>query len=167
MALPYPGCEFFTKFRDNNYEPRNLIFDWTQNYIDAPLSIPDPIAPILPIKWDDYKNWDIIEMTQNYLKLLLKCLQENSSGLLVHCISGWDRTPLFISLLRLSLWADGVIHQSLDAVQMLYLTVAYDWMLFGHHLSNRLGKGEEIMYFCFYFLKYLTSDEFSICGNIR
>ena len=26
-------------------------------------------------------------------------------GILVHCISGWDRTPLFISLLRLSLWA--------------------------------------------------------------
>ena len=26
-------------------------------------------------------------------------------GLLIHCISGWDRTPLFISLLRMSLWA--------------------------------------------------------------
>ncbi len=23
----------------------------------------------------------------------------------MHCISGWDRTPLFISLIRLSLWA--------------------------------------------------------------
>lgn len=29
----------------------------------------------------------------------------DDGGLLVHCISGWDRTPLFISLLRLSLWA--------------------------------------------------------------
>lgn len=29
----------------------------------------------------------------------------DESGLLVHCISGWDRTPLFVSLLRLSLWA--------------------------------------------------------------
>ena len=27
------------------------------------------------------------------------------SGVLVHCISGWDRTPMFISLLRISLWA--------------------------------------------------------------
>lgn len=26
-------------------------------------------------------------------------------SILVHCISGWDRTPLFISLLRLTLWA--------------------------------------------------------------
>ena len=33
------------------------------------------------------------------------CFCVDDSGLLVHCISGWDRTPLFISLLRLSLWA--------------------------------------------------------------
>lgn len=33
------------------------------------------------------------------------CSATDDSGLLVHCISGWDRTPLFISLLRLSLWA--------------------------------------------------------------
>ena len=25
--------------------------------------------------------------------------------MLIHCVSGWDRTPLFVSLLRLSLWA--------------------------------------------------------------
>lgn len=41
----------------------------------------------------------------NYLVCcgLLCVVDEN--GLLVHCISGWDRTPLFVSLLRLSLWA--------------------------------------------------------------
>lgn len=50
--------------------------------------------------------------------------------------SGWDRTPLFISLLRISLWADGEIHQSLSAEEMLYLTVAYDWLLFSHQLSG-------------------------------
>lgn len=54
-----------------------------------------------------------------------------SSGILVHCISGWDRTPLYISLLRLSLWADGAIHQSLKPEEILYLTIAYDWYLFG------------------------------------
>ncbi len=52
-------------------------------------------------------------------------------GILIHCISGWDRTPLFISLLRLSLWADGWIHQTLTAEEILYLTLAYDWYLFG------------------------------------
>ena len=51
--------------------------------------------------------------------------------MLVHCISGWDRTPLFVSLLRLSLWADGAIHKSLSAVEIVYLTLAYDWYLFG------------------------------------
>ncbi len=30
-------------------------------------------------------------------------LEDN--GVLVHCISGWDRTPLYISIIRLSLWA--------------------------------------------------------------
>lgn len=54
-----------------------------------------------------------------------------SAGLLVHCISGWDRTPLFVSLLRLSLWADGEAHKSLKPLEILYLTLAYDWFLFG------------------------------------
>ena len=33
------------------------------------------------------------------------CFLIGEGGILIHCISGWDRTPLFISLLRLSLWA--------------------------------------------------------------
>jgi len=53
------------------------------------------------------------------------------TGILVHCISGWDRTPLFVSLIRLSLWAEGLIHESLSAAEILYLTIAYDWFLFG------------------------------------
>ncbi|KAG8239822.1 hypothetical protein J437_LFUL019454 [Ladona fulva] len=109
-----------------------------------------------------FQGWDLVKLTQNYLKLLLRYLQENSSGLLIHCISGWDRTPLFISLLRLSLWADGVVHQSLNPAQILYFTIAYDWMLFGHNLEDRLSKGEEIFFFCFYFLKHIVEDEFSV-----
>lgn len=41
----------------------------------------------------------------SFFFLLLPTPGTDDSGLLVHCISGWDRTPLFISLLRLSLWA--------------------------------------------------------------
>ncbi len=87
-------------------------------------------------------------------------------GLLIHCLSGWDRTPLFISLLRLSLWADGWIHQSLTVEEILYLSLAYDWYLFGykvffsiyliiskvifpsnrHCLPERLLRGEEVSY---------------------
>src|SRR5205807_627229 len=70
--------------------------------------------------------------------------------------------PLFVSLLRLTLWADGKIHQSLNALEITFLTLAYDWYLFGHNLNDRITKGEEILFFCFYFLQYITSDDFSV-----
>lgn len=166
ISLPYPGCEFFREFRDNNYSGEGLVFDWSQKTVDAPIDVPeDPILTPLNIIWESYKGWDLVQITQNYMKLLLKYLQENSSGLLIHCISGWDRTPLFVSLLRLSLWADGAIHQSLSAIQILYFTIAYDWLLCGHRLVDRLEKGEEIFFFCFYVLKYLMDDEFSVIGQ--
>ena len=44
---------------------------------------------------------------------------------------------------------------------MLYFTVAYDWMLFGHSLSDRERKGEEIMLFCFEILKFMTCEHFN------
>ena len=166
ISLPYPGCEFFREFRDNNYSGEGLIFDWSQKNVDASICVPDdPVTAQMNINWETYKDWDLVQITQNYLKLLLKYLQDNSSGLLIHCISGWDRTPLFVSLLRLSLWADGAIHQALSAMQMLYFTIAYDWMLFGHNLPDRLNKGEDIFFFCFYALKYIMDDEFSIVGQ--
>lgn len=163
LALPYPGCEFFREYRDNNCHGEGLIFDWNQSYVDAGIRVPeDSVTAQLNIDWHNYKQWDLVKITQNYLRLLLKYLQESSSGILVHCISGWDRTPLFVSLLRISLWADGAIHQSLDAAQMLYFTIAYDWLLFGHNLPDRLNKGEVIFYFCFYILKYIVDEEYSV-----
>ena len=117
----------------------------------------------------------MVELTQNYLKFLIQSAVlgmynyvisivcdgicnikvtiavTGEGGMLIHCVSGWDRTPLFVSLLRLSLWAvsqavyftaidffvhvcfeqDGRVHQSLCAAEILYFTVAYDWLLFG------------------------------------
>ncbi|KAJ6642397.1 Myotubularin-related protein 14, partial [Pseudolycoriella hygida] len=161
ICLPYPGCEFFKEFKDNNFCAEQLAFDWGQSFVDAKIEVPkDMLSSPLNIAWEDYTKWEIIEMTQNYIKLLLKYLCDNTSGVLVHCISGWDRTPLFISLLRILLWADGAIHQSLNVQQMLYFTLAYDWFLFGHHLPDRLAKGEEIMFFCFYVLKCFTDGEY-------
>ncbi|XP_070557546.1 phosphatidylinositol-3,5-bisphosphate 3-phosphatase MTMR14-like [Ptychodera flava] len=164
MSLPYPGCEFFRDYKDNSYVGEGLMFDWEQAFVDAELLIPQRCQmEKLGIDWTKYRSWDLITITQSYLKLLLHILKGgDSSGLLVHCISGWDRTPLFVSLLRLSLWADGKIHQSLSAVEILYLTIAYDWLLFGHNLGDRLAKGEEIFFFCFNFLKDIASDEFSV-----
>lgn len=172
ISLPYPGCEFFRDYKDNNYVGEGLIFDWNQTYVDATVHIPEDHANFNAagqqnptIDWANYKRWDLVQITQNYMKVLLRCLQEQSSGLLIHCISGWDRTPLFVSLVRVSLWADGMVHQSLDANEILYLTITYDWMLFGHRLTERLDKGEEIFFFCFYMLKHLVSEDFSALPN--
>lgn len=163
ISLPYPGCEFFKEFRENDYLAMGLVFDWSQTHVDAEIGVPeDPISSQLRINWEQYQIWDLVNLTQNYLKLILRYLNDSSSGMLIHCISGWDRTPLFVSLLRISLWADGAIHQSLNAQQLLYFTIAYDWMLFGHDLHDRLAKGEEIFYFCFYFLKHIVEEEFSV-----
>ncbi|KAB1263963.1 Myotubularin-related protein 14 [Camelus dromedarius] len=168
LSIPYPGCEFFKEYKDRDYMAEGLIFNWKQDYVDAPLSIPDFLTCSLNIDWSQYQSWDLVQQTQNYLKLLLSIINsDDDSGLLVHCISGWDRTPLFISLLRLSLWADGLIHMSLKPAEILYLTVAYDWFLFGHMLVDRLSKGEEIFFFCFNFLKHIISEEFSALKTQR
>ncbi|GAB1863085.1 Myotubularin-related protein 14 [Camponotus japonicus] len=163
ISLPYPGCEFFKEFRDQDYRSKGLVFDWYQHYVDAPICVPDDSSSSqLRINWDRYTEWDLVKLTQNYLKLILRYLSDSNNGILIHCISGWDRTPLFISLLRISLWADGVIHKTLNSYQLLYYTIAYDWLLFGHDLADRLNKGEEIFFFCFDFLKYIETEHFSI-----
>uniref|UniRef100_A0A670ZC30 Myotubularin related protein 14 n=1 Tax=Pseudonaja textilis TaxID=8673 RepID=A0A670ZC30_PSETE len=168
LSIPYPGCEFFKEYKERDYVAEGLVFNWKQDYVDAPLSIPISLTKPLNIDWSEYQNWDLVQQTQNYLKLLISIINsDDDGGLLVHCISGWDRTPLFISLLRLSLWADGLIHTSLEPAEILYLTVAYDWFLFGHMLVDRLSKGEEIFFFCFDFLKHITSEEFSAAKQLR
>jgi hypothetical protein len=114
-------------------------------------------------EWSDYQSWDIITLTRRYLQLMVDIVCDpTSDGLLIHCISGWDRTPMASSLLRLSLWADGVLHQSLDVHQIIYLTIAYDWMLFRHQLNMRQSRGEDIFYFCFHFLQFLQDPELSV-----
>jgi myotubularin-related protein 14 len=167
ISVPYPGVEFFKSYKDNFYNGAGVHFDWNQLGIDALLStLPKVVqnSPILKnIKWEEYKSWDLILLTQNYIKIFLSLIAlPNSDGILIHCISGWDRTPLMISVLRLSLWADGEIHKSLSASEILYLTIAYDWLLFSHYLADRKQRGEDIYFFCFDFLKHIKSCEFSI-----
>lgn len=163
LSLPYPGCEFFQEYSLNEYNAIGLVYAWNQAFIDARLVIPsDSVIARLDIDWNSYKTWDVIKLTQNYIRLLLKYIKNATGGLLIHCISGWDRTPLFISLLRMSLWADGEIHKSLKPLEMLYLTLAYDWFLFGHNLADKLVKREEILFFCFDFLKNIEGDEFAL-----
>ncbi|XP_023180476.1 myotubularin-related protein 14 isoform X2 [Xiphophorus maculatus] len=168
LSVPYPGCEFFKDYKDRDYTAEGLVFNWNQDFVDAPLTIPARFSQNLNIDWTRYQSWDLVEQTQNYLKLLLHIINsDDDSGLLVHCISGWDRTPLFVSLLRLSLWADGAVHANLEPAEILYLTIAYDWFLFGHMLPDRLSKGEEIFFFCFNFLKHIVSEKFSAVRKQR
>lgn len=173
-VMPYPGCEFFRSYRDHAHSPQAITYNWSEEFNNAQIDIGDiaqhesfsgnetprngneanGYVP-LPINWSAYRDWNLKKLTLNYLRICLHHIKYSDHGMLVHCISGWDRTPLFISLLRITLWADGIIHQSLDALQMMYLTVAYDWYLFGHNLSDRLSKGEDIFFFCFNMLKYM------------
>ncbi|KAL1478277.1 hypothetical protein MTO96_035149 [Rhipicephalus appendiculatus] len=137
FQLPFPGCEFYEAYSRSDYKPQRLLFDWSQ-------------------------TWDLRTLTKNYVKVLLTTIANSDSGLLVHCISGWDRTPTFISMIRLSLWADDRIHQSLSPLEMAYLSVAYDWFLFSHDLKDRLSKKQEIFHFCYHMLKYISNEEFSM-----
>nr|CAH8874894.1 unnamed protein product [Trichobilharzia regenti] len=159
IPLPYPGSEFFRIWRDSGYAMHNLFFDWNRSGVEVPVN-PDLIPKTLfsaSIEWSSYKSWDIHTITMNYMKLLLGLLYEGAGGLLLHCVSGWDRTPLFICLLRCLLWADDLMHSSLKPIQMLYLTLGYDWFLFGHKLQTRMELGEEILRFTFQFISEMAN----------
>ncbi|KAJ4459492.1 putative Myotubularin-related protein 14 [Paratrimastix pyriformis] len=156
LQMPYPGCEFFALYREHNHQAAGLMFNWADPAVNAELSVGALSGmSIGGIRWADYKRWDLVELTQNYMDAALETLAR-CRGILVHCISGWDRTPLFISLLRILAWADGLAHGSLSPLELLYLTLAYDWFLFGHHFEDRLRKGEDIAYFCFESLGFLA-----------
>ncbi|CAF0925292.1 unnamed protein product [Rotaria sordida] len=160
LILPYPGCEHFREFSIQSYNGDLMFYDWSLPINDALFQVPEHLSSRVPTDWSFWKSWNSIDLTKNYFQLILRHLETDEHGLLIHCISGWDRTPLFICLLRLSLWADGWIHQSLTGTEILYLTLAYDWYLFGHCLPERLLRGEEILYFAFMMLPYLISNEF-------
>jgi len=72
---------------------------------------------------------------------------------------------MFIGILRILLWAEGLVHKSLDTDQILFLVVAYDWLLFGHQLLSRLKEGSQILYFSFWVLQYLLDEEISLQGT--
>lgn len=162
-VIPYPGCEFFTEYSENQRNDKDLYFDWEQNGVNTLLNVTNPI--LNGIDFSLYKSWDLNEITKNYLLILLNRIKDSSNGLLIHCISGWDRTPMFISLLRLSLWADGLIHESLSVCEIVFLTTVYDWLMFSHNFKNRFSKREEIMYYCFATLEAVAEEKFSLISD--
>eukprot|EP01084_Bolivina_argentea_P115862 205961_1 len=161
-GIPYPGCDWFGKFKNNKYYRKTP--KWNNALHDANLILSDKNVNKIKF-YKNYKEWDIILLTQNYLILILDCVKNSNNGLLIHCVSGWDRTPLMICLIRLSLWADGIIHSSLNSAEILYLTLAYDWLLFTHQLGLRLKTGENIFSFCFFMLQWITDKKYSILND--
>eukprot|EP00049_Salpingoeca_infusionum_P017897 m.354845 g.354845 ORF g.354845 m.354845 type:complete len:553 (-) comp17120_c0_seq1:895-2553(-) len=159
-TVPYPGVEWFKNIRSERYDASSTFFDWNFHEVNVELNIPPISKPIPGISFDNYKEWSLAQLTYHYLHLFVHYLSQGDGGILVHCISGWDRTPLFASLLRMWYWAEGKAHTSLTSEEMVYLTIGYDWLLFGHQLDDRLDRGEEIFLFCFHMLKYLQADDF-------
>lgn len=49
---------------------------------------------------------------------------------------------LFQGTIRILLWAEGLIHQHLDADQILFLVLGYDWCLFGYERERKERKNE-------------------------
>lgn len=162
-VVPYPGVKLFDTWRQGGYNG-NIPYDWSK--CSAELEIPAQLHAA-DDEWPEHKSWDLVTLTQKYFGLMLSLLVRGGGGLLVHCRSGWDRTPMWLSLLRLSLWADGEVHQSLSADEIVYLTVAYDWLLFGHDFAGRRSKGQEIMLFTFHFLLAVLSADYSVHTHIR
>jgi hypothetical protein len=159
-SMPYPGCEYFREVAAAGGEARGLVPPWPDSEPSGGNKRFAELAPCALPSAREYRAFDLITLTQKYVKALLQLLAVGS--VLCHCISGWDRTPLFVSLLRISLWADGAAHESLSVDEILYLTVAYDWMLFGHQLRDRVTRKEMVFTFCFDVLQHLESNEFSV-----
>ncbi|PAA70807.1 hypothetical protein BOX15_Mlig007672g1 [Macrostomum lignano] len=164
LHLPYPGCDFFNNWPAVDGAP--LRYDWTGQAATLRLNgrLPSCAAAIA---WQEYRSWDLDRLTANYLLIMLGYLTESGlaempgaggdgdgqcSGLLLHCLSGWDRTPLFVSLIRLLLWSEGLAHASLSPSEILRLCLGYDWFLWGHRLPDRLAKGQRILEYCFHFV---------------
>ncbi|XP_063147492.1 myotubularin-related protein 14 isoform X3 [Candoia aspera] len=77
LSIPYPGCEFFKEYKERDYTAEGLVFNWKQDYVDAPLSIPVSLTQPLSIDWSEYQNWDLVQQTQNYLKLLISIINSD------------------------------------------------------------------------------------------
>lgn len=67
------------------------------------------------VNWNKYVEWGLFELAANYLRLIVAQIEKNDGGILIHCISGWDRTPLFVFLVRALAWSEGkhLVRQSI------------------------------------------------------
>jgi len=90
-AMPYPGVDSYEGIVEKTFPSKNP--KWTTQFwqrIQTSLSLCKECSLPTPYKWSQYRSWNIVELTQNYLRFLFFLLHdpEPDSGLLIHCISG-------------------------------------------------------------------------------
>ena len=154
IALPFPGVDFY-KGTSVHFDPKRLP-DWEKTSADLALNIDGVITAnkeadsSIISHFGDYKKhfktWGVLQLSREYFYFILYLLKNESKqgGALIHCVSGWDRTPLWVSVLRVALWSVNQIHKTLTIEEIVYLTVAYDWLLFGHNLVKRRNNDQDI-----------------------
>jgi hypothetical protein len=97
VGVPYPGVELFRLLHRADYNIKKMVyfliisnfmlieqeFDWGAPSIDTTLQLPESHGQALNIDWGRYKEWDVVELTSNYMRLFLQYLRsdEPSSGM--------------------------------------------------------------------------------------
>ncbi|KAJ6243755.1 myotubularin-related protein [Anaeramoeba flamelloides] len=174
--LPWDAVQTLICFRKLGYDVSNLQFPMFEGscYNKPSVNLDKylkNIASDQPFRSSHKREIPFLKLLQTYFQSCIDKLEnKNHSGLLIHCKSGWDRTPLFISMIRLSLWADGLLHSNFSLDELCYFVIAYDWYLFHHRMLHRLKNKSEILHFTFYVMQFLANTNFSLNNtnqNIR
>eukprot|EP01090_Pellita_catalonica_P000973 TRINITY_DN10706_c0_g2_i1.p1 TRINITY_DN10706_c0_g2~~TRINITY_DN10706_c0_g2_i1.p1 ORF type:complete len:321 (-),score=51.89 TRINITY_DN10706_c0_g2_i1:192-1070(-) len=182
LQMPYPGVEFFQSVNESNFfsdtfsknsssfkdipadRKGNLIPSWEaaqrQFAMESVFSAVRHDFNDTDVDFKDLPKWSIFELTLRYFSIFQHLVREVLQGeaCLIHCVSGWDRTPFWVGIMRLYLWSTGKILTKLNAKEVVYLVVGYDWLLFGHNLMGRLKHGQDIFSFFIFFARYLEAN---------
>jgi hypothetical protein len=59
----------------------DLHFDWGKYEDVVELKLDDPVPASHIISWREYKTWDLILLTKNYLRLMLYQLSDPTPGM--------------------------------------------------------------------------------------
>uniref|UniRef100_A0A4W5MWG4 Myotubularin related protein 14 n=1 Tax=Hucho hucho TaxID=62062 RepID=A0A4W5MWG4_9TELE len=166
LSVPYPGCEFFKDYKDRDYTAEGLVFNWNQDFVDAPLTIPACFTKNLNINWSEYQVSLFFPSSEYFLSFVDR--ERRTDRRLCHRALGWIPTYANTCLCRRQ-WPETLDHPghyiSLEPAEILYLTIAYDWFLFGPNFI--FHSSWQIFFFCFNFLKHIVSEKFSAMKKQR
>ncbi|KAJ3436222.1 myotubularin-related protein [Anaeramoeba flamelloides] len=166
--FPFKGVQTLICFNKLGYDVSNLEYRIIEGsgYNRPSVNFEKYVkrnTPDVPSHMMHKRKISLVKLFQTYFQSCIDKLgNDKSNGLLIHCFSGWDRTPLFLSMIRLSLWADGLLHSDLSLEELCYFVISYDWYLYNHRLQRRLRSKSEILHFAFYFMQFLAGENYSL-----